>query len=81
MQARNTVPFRHEAEAMPPESLTSCAARTARILPFYVGLHFHGYTDGFSRLERHLETRSSLENPLMCFWMAWIKESGEEELL
>jgi hypothetical protein len=68
--------FCHEAEAMPPESLTSCAAYCTYPSFFTVGLHFHGYTGCFFRVESDLETRSILENPLLCSGWAWMRVWG-----
>jgi hypothetical protein len=47
MRARNTAVFCHEAEAMLPESLTSCAAYCTYPSFFTWGLHFHSYTGLF----------------------------------
>jgi hypothetical protein len=64
MRARNTAPSSRggghatrEPHLMPQ--------RTATVsFHFYVGPHFHGYR--FFRIESHLDTRSILENPLLC---------------
>jgi hypothetical protein len=70
--------FSHE-EAMPPESL-NLTRRTARILPFSVGLGFHHYTGCFSAWKASLKTRSILET-IDVLWMGLDKSLGKGELL